>query len=394
MTDDAKRPDIEPEIDEPVFTPDEPALEQAQLDDSPGVEPELAARSQPDPPDDARSVDGESEFGEPVFTADDPVPAQSEPEFSTISEPDPPADSAPDPPTEPEPAFASQADSSQNADFRPVPDDDELVFNTDMKQPDPPAADQFQESPEASAELPSTELPVYESASDEEPEFDSVLEKADEHVDEAQQDTPASTGWVNIAPDSEMTVDPLPEKEYTLFEETPVADVAMNPPPRRKLGRTGPVWALGVVLVVIVGLGWLAISRLTGTPDDAAQTAAEPTVQQAEAATPTPPPTATPGPQPTPTRVKLPILSNVIVGDTDGEGVMLRPDPKISGEWVAILEEGDKLVVLEPGPEDEEYPVEADGYLWYRMRVSDKFDDNDNPLIGWSASDFFIVDEQ
>ena len=79
-----------------------------------------------------------------------------------------------------------------------------------------------------------------------------------------------------------------------LFDETPAADVAMTPPPRRKLGRTGPVWVIGgIVLVVIVGLVWLAISRLTGGSEDVPPTAAEPTVQQVEEASPTPEP-ATP----------------------------------------------------------------------------------------------------
>ena len=120
-------------------------------------------------------------------------------------------------------------------------------------------------------------------------------------------------------------------------------------------------------------------------------------MQQVAAEEPTPaPPTNTPGPEPTPTPMLLPVNANVIVGDTEGQGVKLRAEPGLDGVLVEIIPEGTIMVVLaeEPGSEHPNYPVPADGYLWYRMRVTGMIDGEGNPLIGWSASEFFVVDAQ
>ena len=72
----------------------------------------------------------------------------------------------------------------------------------------------------------------------------------------------------------------------------------------------------------------------------------------------------------------------------------MREDPGTDGLVVQIIEDGTTMVVLaaDPDSEYEQYPVEMDGYLWYRMRVPGMLDDAGNPLIGWSASDFFVVE--
>ena len=128
-------------------------------------------------------------------------------------------------------------------------------------------------------------MPAYEAVSDDEPAFEPVVEDFEEQDDAGPQ---AGTGWVNIQTDAEMAVEPAPEKEYALFDETPAADVATTTPVSRRLGRTGPVWVIGgIALVVIVALGWLAVSRLSGPSDNVSLSLSEPAVQQVEAATPT-----------------------------------------------------------------------------------------------------------
>ena len=411
MIDDTKRPDSEPEFDEPVFKPDDPSPVQ--------LEPEISSDSGPNTAVDSQHSDNEPEFGEQVFTPGEPAPEQLEPGFSSRAGPDISVDAdpsdgdpafggaitSPDEPElapsepdfslspEPEPGFLSELETHPPDLGAPRPGADELVFAADGDPVDSADSDPYLDSPVISEQPASAEMPAYEAVSDDEPAFEPVVEDFEEQDDAGPQ---AGTGWVNIQTDSEMTVEPAPEKEYALFDETPAADVATTTPAGRRLGRTGPVWVIGgIALVVIVALGWLAVSRLSGPSDDVSLSLSEPAVQQVEAAPPTAAsPTATPATQPTATPVRLPVGANVIVGDTDGQGVKLRIDPGLYGELLDIVEEGMTLVVMEAAPEDTQYPVEADGYLWYRMRVPDKVDAAGNPLIGWSASDFFEVEGQ
>ena len=396
MTDDAKRPELEPEMDEPVFRPDDATPEQTDLG---SVQDATAGQTEDwdtDAPGREDLSEGEPAFGEPVFSTDEPSPDPAEPDFSPESEAEQPGSSASDSSGSPEPEFRADSEAIQDADFRPLPDAAEPHFGQDGEQAVSPQGDIFQEPPESAGGPSPAESPGYGDAYDDDPAFGQALE-AEAHDEAASGvDGPASAGWVNISPDSEMSVEPVPEKEYELFDETPAADVAMAPPPRRKLGRTGPVWVLGgIVLVIVAGLVWLAISRLTGGPEEVMQAAADPTVEQVEEATPTPEPaTATPEAEPSPTRVTLPVLSNVRVGDTDGDGVLLRASPGRNGGFVAVIPEGEAAVVLEPEPEDVEYPADVDGHLWYRIRVPGLLDADGIPLAGWSASDFFIIAEQ
>ena len=340
--------------------------------------------------DDTRRPDSEPELEEPIFSSDE--------ESSVEKEPDPRADFASESPILPEPEYSSGAGPFPPTGLEPDPGGDEPFF---------PADGETVDSPETGAQQVVGEAPFEPSESDY--SFGEAVEaKADpeepapeDYFDQdlSPQPTPTTgTGWVNIAPDSEVTDEPLQEKEYSYFEETPAAEVAALPPPSRKLGRTGPVWFIGsFVLVIIAGLVWLGISRLTGSADVTSEPVSEPAVQQVVSETPTAQlPTATPGPTATPAPIELPINANVIVGDTGGEGVKLRASPGLFGELVEIVEEGTTMVVLdeEPGSEHPNYPVDVDGYFWYRMRVPGKVDAAGNPLIGWSASDFFVVETQ
>ena len=340
--------------------------------------------------DDTRRPDSEPEFEEPIFSSDE--------ELSVEKEPEPRADFASDSPILPEPEYSLGAGPFPPTGLEPDPGVDEPFFPADGETVDSPETGAQQVVGEAPFEPSESDYSFGEAveaeADPEEPALEDYFEQ-----DLSPQSTPTTgTGWVNIAPDSEVTDEPLQEKEYSYFEETPAAEVAAQHPPSRQLGRTGPVWFIGsFVLVVIAGLVWLGISRLTGSSDVTSETVSEPAVQQVVSETPTAQlPTATPGPTTTPAPIELPINANVIVSDTEGEGVLLRADPGRSGLLIEIIEEGTTLVVLEaePDSEHEEYPVEKDGYLWYRMRVPSKVDGAGNPLIGWSASDFFVVETQ
>ena len=399
MTEDAKRPDLEPEMDEPIFRTDDATPEQSKSDRVQDADSGQAWESEKDGPGRDDHQEGEPAFGEPIFSRDEHASDPSEPVFSPDADPDPERDALDSLSTglsgSPEPAFGTESDTIQDADFRPVPDAGEPLFGPDTEQTLPSPDPILRGQPETAGEPYSAEAPGFEEVSDEEPAFEPALEATPQDEASAGGEAIGSAGWVNISPDSGMSVEPLPEKEYALFDETPAADVAMTQPPRRKLGRTGPVWVIGgIVLVVIVGLVWLAVSRLTGGSEDVPPTAAEPTVQQVEEASPTPEPaTPTTEAQPEPTRVMLPVLSNVKVGETGGEGVMLRADPNLNGGFVAVIPEGETVVVLEPEREGDPYPVDADGHLWYRVRVPGLLDADGVPLAGWSASDFFVMDE-
>ena len=340
--------------------------------------------------DDTRRPDSDPEFEEPIFSSDE--------ELSVKKEPEPRADFASDSPILPEPEYSSGAGPFPPTGLEPEPGVDEPFFPADGETVDSPETGVQQVVGEAPFEPSESDYSFGEAveaeADPEEPALEDYFEQ-----DLSPQSTPTTgTGWVNIAPDSEVTDEPLQEKEYSYFEETPAAEVAALPPPSRKLGRTGPVWFIGsFVLVIIAGLVWLGISRLTGSADVTSEPVSEPAVQQVVSETPTAQlPTATPGPTATPAPIELPINANVIVGDTGGEGVKLRASPGLFGELVEIVEEGTTMVVLdeEPGSEHPNYPVDVDGYFWYRMRVPGKVDAAGNPVIGWSASDFFVVETQ
>ena len=340
--------------------------------------------------DDTRRPDSEPEFEEPIFSSDE--------ELSVEKEPEPRADFASDSPILPEPEYSSGAGPFPPTGLEPDPGVDEPFFPADGETVDSPETGVQQVVGEAPFEPSESDYSFGEAveaeADPEEPALEDYFEQ-----DLSPQSTPTTgTGWVNIAPDSEVTDEPLQEKEYSYFEETPAAEVAAQPQPSRKLGRTGPVWFIGsFVLVIIAGLVWLGISRLTGSADVTSEPVSEPAVQQVVSETPTAQlPTATPGPTATPAPIELPINANVVVVDTEGEGVKLRASPGFSGELIEIVDEGTIMVVLaaEPSSEHPDYPVAADGYFWYRMRLPGKVDKEGNPLIGWSASDFFVVETQ
>ena len=341
--------------------------------------------------DDTRRPESETE--EPVFQSDD--------QDSKDSDAQPSSDSPAAPPTASGPTFVSDAepDSDSNGGVEPPPPAPaEPVFYSGGESGALQDSEFRQEVPEPSDEPAEWEFAPVEPALAEQTAGESIESSFDQQAYEYQSTEAADANWVNIAPDSETVEDPRLETEYNFFDETPAAQVAAAPPPTRKLGRTGPVWVLGgIALALIAGLVWLGVTRLLGTPESTVAAPSEPTVQQVAADAPTPePPTSTPGPTPTPTPILLPINANVTVANTDGQGVLLRAGPGRAGEFIQTVGEGESMVVLAADPESDhsQYPVPLDGYLWYRMRVPGMLDEEGNPLVGWSASNFFVVDVQ
>lgn len=88
----------------------------------------------------------------------------------------------------------------------------------------------------------------------------------------------------------------------------------------------------------------------------------------------------------TPAPVELDIGGNVVVDNTDGEGIRLRNGPGLESNTLAIIDDGTPFIVLGTDGEQENYPVEADGFLWYRVRAT-----TDEEQEGWAASAFFRV---
>ncbi len=339
--------------------------------------------------DDTRRPESETE--EPVFQSDD--------KDSRASEAEPISDGPLAPVNDSEPSFAPDTDSdSTGASEQPAPAPAEPVFSAGGASGASQDSEYRQEIPEPSHEPAEWEFAPVEPVLTEETAGGSIENSFGQQAYEYHSTESADANWVNIAPDSDTEDKPRLETEYNFFDETPAAQVAAAPPPTRKLGRTGPVWVLGgFALVLIAGLIWLGITRLMGTSASSTVAPSEPTVQQVAADAPTPePPTITPGPTPTPTPILLPINANVTVANTDGQGVLLRAGPGRAGEFIQTVEEGETMVVLAADPESEhaDYPVSLDGYLWYRMRVPGMLDEDGNPLVGWSASEFFLVDVQ
>ena len=165
----------------------------------------------------------------------------------------------------------------------------------------------------------------------------------------------------------------------TLDDTTP----RQNGRPRRGL-------PCGTLLVLLVGLLTLALLAflLLGPP-----------LPAAVESTPTPSPTATvvlPTPEPTVTRVVIPTATalaaptaqaafsvgdRVVIASTGPQGVRLRAGAGLDFLTQGIYYDGDPFFIM-PGSElDSVYPVENDGYLWWRLRASDG-------LIGWTAQQF------
>ena len=163
----------------------------------------------------------------------------------------------------------------------------------------------------------------------------------------------------------------------------------------RRLGRGTPLWvALSLLAVVLIVAFWFFAGRRT--PDEptlptlpAAGVVGSTQLTDAgsQAAVPesvTPLASATP-------EARLSPGMHVVVGNTNGQGIRLRSTPGTAGLTLGIYNDGAPFLLLSPGGDYEDYPVEADGYFWYRIRV---LEDPADQLVGWAAGDFLVISDQ
>lgn len=97
-----------------------------------------------------------------------------------------------------------------------------------------------------------------------------------------------------------------------------------------------------------------------------------PTGTSAPPATPTPDPNLTPTPIPG----QVMIGSYIQVAGTDGQGLRIRSDPGLQGEFLFLALDSEMFIVRDG-------PVELDGYTWWYLTAP-----YDELRVGWAASNF------
>ncbi len=262
-----------------------------------------------------------------------------------------------------------------------------------------PGAEPGREQDEPIFDEPTFDEPTFDEPAFQEPAFsepvfdepvfqppsDAPTAPPDEPV--FQEPAPLPAGELEAAPPSSPAAGPAAspgDDEYAPFGQEPGRAASQGR--RRRLGQTGPIWLIlgGVILVVLVAF---LLQRGEEPPAAASEpTVAAPQETTAPVAEPAQPsPTPAP-PPPTP----VPLLQpgqRVVVGNTDGEGIRLRNAPGLDSLTLEIYLDGRAFLVLEPGSEFTAYPVEKDGYRWYRVQVAD---DPADQLVGWVAGDFLL----
>ncbi len=135
--------------------------------------------------------------------------------------------------------------------------------------------------------------------------------------------------------------------------------------------------ALGLaVFLLFITFVWI----LLNTPErpQPGTFSAELTIIPAPTSTPTTQPTATPDPNITPTPIPGQVMvgSYVQVAQTDGQGLRIRANPGLQGEFLFLALDSEMFIV-------QEGPVELDGYTWWLLTAP-----YDEQRVGWAASSF------
>jgi hypothetical protein len=161
----------------------------------------------------------------------------------------------------------------------------------------------------------------------------------------------------------------------------------------RRLGRTGPFWLMGagalIVLLLIVLLFLLrdngnGVANVETVTPAASGELGSVTFPQTESITVTGVITPTAMPPAT-----FDAGQRVVVTNTAGQGIRLRNQPGTGALTLEIIQEGAAFTILNPDGDFAQYPVEADGYRWYRIQVAD---DPGSNLTGWAAADFLAAE--
>ena len=184
---------------------------------------------------------------------------------------------------------------------------------------------------------------------------------------------------------------------------SPDSEVSVQPKP------SGPTWVVGAVVVIIAFVLLAIVLRAAGeqtgqagpevqmTPIVATPALGTPQVGGLLVATPPPPQTATSttvqeevvtvqkggaepaqaiGPESESAAVWEPGQTVVVRAGR----VQLHADADLDAMVLDSYAQGALFVIVEPSGDYESYPVERDGYRWYRLRAADG-------LVGWAVSD-------
>ena len=148
----------------------------------------------------------------------------------------------------------------------------------------------------------------------------------------------------------------------------------------------GTLLILAIGLVILGGLAWL----LFGDPISATVPPEATNTPTQTVALPSPSPTSLPVvlPTPTPTATSSPTATfavgdRVAIGNTGSQGVRVRAGAGLDFLTQGIFYDGDTFIVMPNSDTQGAYPVEKDGYTWWRLRAADG-------LIGWTVEEYLI----
>jgi hypothetical protein len=169
----------------------------------------------------------------------------------------------------------------------------------------------------------------------------------------------------------------------TLDQTTPEA----GPRPRARFPLFSCLTLLAGLLLLTVVLWLLLGPPVPGTSLAAPTGTATPDVAATALALMTREPTTTPYvPEPTATLVptrsgSFQVGDRVVISGTGERGVRLRAGAGLSFLTLGVANEEDVFFIMPGNGNEQAYPVEADGYLWWRLR-------SDDGAIGWTVQDF------
>lgn len=194
-------------------------------------------------------------------------------------------------------------------------------------------------------------------------------------------------------PDRSQQQDQAPPNEsdqlYPGRTEWLVDTLDQRPPEKDRRAKRG--FPCGTLLLLAAGiailgiLAWLFIGPpLPGAVAPIETNTPTPTVSvpTRPPATPVPALLPTPTPLPSPTTVApFGVGDRVAIAGTGPSGVRLRAGAGLGFLTQGIYYDGDAFFVMPGADPQVPYPIEADGYTWWRLRAVDG-------LIGWTAQEF------
>lgn len=148
----------------------------------------------------------------------------------------------------------------------------------------------------------------------------------------------------------------------------------------------GSVVILSVGLAILAGLAWLLFGQplSANVPPPATSTPTRtlalpsPSPTQVSVVLPTQTPTARPT-----TAAAFAVGDRVAIGNTSSQGVRVRAGAGLDFLTQGIYYDGDTFIVMPNSDVQAPYPVEVNGYTWWRLRAADG-------LIGWTVEDFLV----